>query len=86
MHKLRHLKSALVQQLMERRRLAISVIIAFVGFAVGVLMPYQRVLAGAAVAAVAVALTQLIYTLLDRKDDGGSPQPPAERPEPSDLT
>ncbi|MGW2892935.1 hypothetical protein ACWDDN_48125 [Streptomyces griseoruber] len=86
MHKLRHLKSALIQPLMERRRLAVSMFIAFVGFAVGVLMPYQRVFAGAAVAAVAVAMTQLIFTILDRKDDDGSPRPPAERPEPSDLT
>ncbi|NUV60869.1 hypothetical protein [Streptomyces sp. CAI-85] len=86
MNKLRHLKSALLKRLAERRRLAISVSVALVGFTCGALMPYERVLAGAAVAAVAVALTQLIFNLLDKKSDGGPPPQPPETPEaPSDL-
>ncbi|MFJ1532509.1 hypothetical protein ACIOFV_29530 [Streptomyces mirabilis] len=77
MRTIRRLKSALLRALKERRRITITVAVAVLSFLLGAWLPEERVLTGAAVAAVAVALTQLFFYIFDngKGDQGPGPNP-----------
>ncbi|WP_316757859.1 hypothetical protein [Streptomyces herbicida] len=78
MRTIRRLKSALLQVLKERRRITITVAVALLSFALGAWLPEERVLTGAAVAAAAVAFTQLVFYIFD---NGKSDQKPGTNQE-----
>ncbi|MFW3473479.1 hypothetical protein ACN24M_19635 [Streptomyces microflavus] len=80
MRTLRRFQIALVEVLKARQRALVSVLVTVAAFALGALVPQDRVLGGAAVAAVAVALTQvLLYIADNRNRAGGSNATPVER-------
>ncbi|MFF7436658.1 hypothetical protein [Streptomyces sp. NPDC008122] len=55
-----------------RQRGLISILVVVSAFGLGVWLPQDRMLGGAAVAALAVALTQLLLYIADNRAQGGS--------------
>jgi hypothetical protein len=85
MQSFRHIKDALKPAVKGRRRLVVAAVTAATSFTAGALMPEARVFAGAAVAAVALALLQLILTIIDGqrastdRSSGTSPDEPTAK-------
>ena len=80
MRTFRRFHCALVAVLKARHRGWFSVLVTAAAFTVGASVPQDRVLGGATVAAVAVALTQLLLYIADHQERaGGSDATPADR-------
>jgi phosphatidylglycerophosphate synthase len=58
-------KGALYGALRGRRRIVVAAFVALTGFVLGAWLPEERILTGAAVAAVGVATVQLIFYIVD---------------------
>ncbi|MFJ4981490.1 hypothetical protein ACIP6X_40300 [Streptomyces coeruleorubidus] len=67
MRTFRRFQSALLRVLKARRRGLVSVLVALAAFGLGAWLPQDRMLGGAAVAALGVALTQLLLYIADNR-------------------
>ncbi|MDQ1047377.1 hypothetical protein [Streptomyces sp. V4I2] len=70
MRTFRRFQSALLGVLKARQRGLVSVLVALAAFGLGAWLPQDRILGGAAVAATAVALTQLLLYIADNRGKG----------------
>ncbi|WP_448329964.1 hypothetical protein [Streptomyces sp. DSM 41534] len=70
MRTFRRFQSAPATVLKARQRGLVSVLVTLAAFGLGALVPQDRMLGGAAVAAVAVALTQLLLYIADNRGKG----------------
>ncbi|MEU7369709.1 hypothetical protein AB0B92_29920 [Streptomyces hygroscopicus] len=70
MRTFRRLQSALLRVLQARQRGLISVLVVLAAFGLGAWLPQDRILGGATVAAMAIALTQLLLYIADNRRKG----------------